>query len=165
MKMKLIISPCVVLFLLTACKPSAPLVPVGEACTEQSVAKRISVEGYLLIQRCLGEDVVWCDMYVEDNSEGLLKVQYSSDPDVILNPLAAPPRGDGWISSQVCGSDEDCYTGHGNTQFHLEGSCILNQQILMGSLPEMVAKRCNRPVIIVKRYRAVKELLEKVLEE
>jgi hypothetical protein len=131
MKMKLNISLCVVLFLLTACKPSAPLVPVGEACIEQNVGKRITVEGYLLIQRCLGEDVVWCDMYVEDISGGLLKAQYSSDPDVVLNPLAAPPLGDGWISSQVCGDDEDCYTGRGNTQFHLEGSCILNQQILL----------------------------------
>ncbi len=41
----------------------------------------------------------------------------------------------------------------------------LNRQILLGNIPEMIAKHCNRPVIIVKHYHPVKELLGKVMEE
>ena len=41
----------------------------------------------------------------------------------------------------------------------------LNRQILLGNITEMIAKRCNRPVIIVKHYNPVKELLGKVMEE
>jgi len=41
----------------------------------------------------------------------------------------------------------------------------LNRQILLGNIPEMIAKHCNRPVIIVKHYHPVKELLGKVMKE
>ena len=40
-----------------------------------------------------------------------------------------------------------------------------DQKILLGNIPEMIAKRCNRPVIIVKHYHPVKELLGKVMVE
>lgn len=36
---------------------------------------------------------------------------------------------------------------------------------LFGSIPELIAKHCDRPVIIVKRYQPVKELLGRVMEE
>ena len=38
-------------------------------------------------------------------------------------------------------------------------------QILFGSIPEMIAKRCDRSVILVKRYHPVKELIGRVMEE
>ena len=40
----------------------------------------------------------------------------------------------------------------------------LNRQILLGNIPEMIAKRCNRPVIIVKRFDPVKDLLGRVMD-
>lgn len=41
----------------------------------------------------------------------------------------------------------------------------INRQILLGNIPEMIAKHCNRPVIIVKKYSPIKDLLGKVMKE
>ncbi|MFC1554391.1 amino acid permease [candidate division KSB1 bacterium] len=38
-------------------------------------------------------------------------------------------------------------------------------QILFGSIPENIAKHCNKPVILVKHYHPVKELFGRVMEE
>jgi nucleotide-binding universal stress UspA family protein len=39
------------------------------------------------------------------------------------------------------------------------------RQILFGNIPETIAKHVNRPVILVKYYQPVKDLIGRVMEE
>ena len=120
---------------LTSC---ATLVSLNEACTEKEMDKRLAqadrkirVEGYLLSQWCnqADDDQIACMMTIKDSTSSL-PVFIRSNPKGEW-PLGLWPRlSFDAVNKLLCGDDEKCSHGMGNTRFSIIGTCSIVERLL-----------------------------------